>query len=71
MNIMLKNESGSIGKLIKVYNDGYFYRYLICNTANSSNHDFSVMELVSKFINHTEADSVMGYEITIRKKEDD
>lgn len=56
MNTELKNEFESINKLFDIYSDGYICVYLIyrSNTAKPSN-----MELVSIFINHSEAEKVV------------
>lgn len=52
MNIELKDGFESIDDLIDIYEDGYLCVYLICriNTAKPSD-----MEVVSIFVNHTEA----------------
>ena len=64
MDIEVKNKSGSIDDLVKVYNDGYFYRYLISN-----NRNFSVMELVSKITNLVEAErGMVSYKMNIELK---
>jgi hypothetical protein len=53
MSIELKNGLESIGNLFDIYDDGYLCVYLICrvNTVKPSN-----MDVVSIFVNHTEAE---------------